>query len=75
MFVDLVVYVGICIFSISVLYPFWFLLVDSFSSPEASTTTGFNLWPKVTGRIDVDAEWDSYLERRARARGQSSTPP
>ena len=45
-FVDLVVYVGIGIFSISVLYPFWFLLVDSFSSPQASTTTGFNLWPK-----------------------------
>lgn len=32
-------------------------------------------WKAVTGRIDIDAERDSYLERRARPGGGSSTPP
>lgn len=39
------VYVGMVAFSLSILYPFWYLLVDSFSTPAASLLDRVKLWP------------------------------
>lgn len=42
----LVVYVFMAAFSLSILYPFWYLLVDSFNTPDASIQDSIKLWPK-----------------------------
>ena len=37
--------------------------------PAVETVEAEFFWSAVTGRIDIDAEWESYLQRRARAGG------
>ena len=39
----------------SVIYPFWTLLIDSFSTPENVYSVGFRLWPRP-------ATWDAYRD-------------
>lgn len=41
-----VVYVLMLLFSLSILYPFWYLLVDSFNTSEASIQDSIKLWPR-----------------------------
>lgn len=44
--VDGVVWSAMIVFSISVIYPFWTMLVDSFSTPQGALSVGLNLWPR-----------------------------
>ncbi|MCY4484285.1 MAG: carbohydrate ABC transporter permease [Spirochaetaceae bacterium] len=44
--VDAVVWIVMIGFSISVIYPFWTMLIDSFSTPENVYSLGFRLWPR-----------------------------
>ena len=37
--------------------------------PAVETVEAEFFWNALTGRIDIDAEWESYLQRRARAGG------
>ena len=39
------VYLFMVLFSLSILYPFWYLLVDSFNTPQASIRDSVKLWP------------------------------
>jgi putative aldouronate transport system permease protein len=43
---DLILYIFLFFFMISVLYPFWDLMMRSFSPPESSGQLGFALIPK-----------------------------
>jgi putative aldouronate transport system permease protein len=39
-------YLVMAVFTLSVLYPFWYLLVDSFTTPAASILDRVKLWPR-----------------------------
>ncbi len=41
-----VIHVGMVAFALSIVYPFWYLLVDSFNTPEASILDRVKLWPR-----------------------------
>lgn len=43
------------LFTISILYPFWYLLVDSFNTPQASVQDRLKLWP-------LAFTWDNYAK-------------
>ena len=53
--VDAVVWIVMIGFSVSVIYPFWTLLIDSFSTPENVYSVGFRLWPRP-------ATFDAYRD-------------
>ena len=37
-------YLALCIFTFSILYPFWHLVLTSFAKESASLALGFHLW-------------------------------
>jgi putative aldouronate transport system permease protein len=41
-----IIYVGMVAFALSIVYPFWYLLVDSFNTPEASILDRVKFWPR-----------------------------
>ena len=41
-----VIHLGMVAFALSIVYPFWYLLVDSFNTPEASILDRVKLWPR-----------------------------
>ena len=41
-----IIYVGMVAFALSIVYPFWYLFVDSFNTPEASILDRVKLWPR-----------------------------
>ncbi len=41
-----IIYVGMVAFVLSIVYPFWYLLVDSFNTPEASILDRVKFWPR-----------------------------
>ena len=43
------------LFTLSILYPFWYLLVDSFNTPQASVQDRLKLWPRAF-------TWDNYAK-------------
>jgi putative aldouronate transport system permease protein len=42
----MVVYLAMALFSLTIIYPFWYLLVDSFNTPVASIQDRVKLWPR-----------------------------
>lgn len=44
--IDALIYLVMILFSISIIYPFWYLLVDSFNTPAASVQDRVKLWPR-----------------------------
>ena len=41
-----IIYVGMVAFALSIVYPFWYLFVDSFNTPEASILDRVKFWPR-----------------------------
>lgn len=52
---DMVVYTFMIIFLLTIIFPFWQLLVDSFSSKATANELGFKLWP-------TEFSFESYKE-------------
>jgi putative aldouronate transport system permease protein len=44
--IDALVWTVMVVFCLSIVYPFWGMLVDSFSTPEYARSEGIKLWPR-----------------------------
>ena len=55
------IYLIMIIFSLSILYPFWYLLVDSFNTPKASIQDRVKLWPRELSLINYKKVFDSGI--------------
>ena len=54
-----VIHLGMVAFALSIVYPFWYLLVDSFNTPEASILDRVKLWPRDMTRENYGKVFDS----------------
>ncbi len=55
------VYFIMAAFSLSILYPFWYLLVDSFNTPDASIQDSIKLWPLEFTFANYEKVFDSGI--------------
>jgi len=57
----LAVYVIMIFFALSILYPFWYLLVDSFNTPDASIRDPIKLWPLEFSLTNYEKVFESGI--------------
>jgi ABC-type glycerol-3-phosphate transport system permease component len=59
--INIFVYVVMIGFTLTILYPFWYLLVDSFNTPTASIKDQLKLWPKEFTTINYIQVFDNDI--------------